>query len=348
MDAFEAGFTVAFGGCVALLAYEISNKLLRNRRDKQEFPIFRALGESQENWQEGMASDESLRRSIAHKHNPSDVVILTVPKTGTTWLMQICHIMRGGQMDFDDIYQVVPWSQISWDLDIPLNDQKGLEPKLFKTHNPLRCYAKRNVKIIATIRQPERVVKSFWSFIKGKGFDFAQVPLNEFWQTRKNYINRISTAGNRMWEDYIEFWRARDLDNVLVLCFEDLTKDFERQLKIIADFLEISPTPELIQKVADMSSKDYMGHYQEKFDESWALKRLIEVGRVPDDKLDHSKPSPHITKGDHGSFTSESLELFKEQWATRVEDRIGLKDYAAMQDDIRATLQRKYAKFYKS
>ena len=44
----------------------------------------------------------------------SDVFISTFAKSGTTWMQQIVHQIRCKTDDtFDDIYQVVPWIELS-------------------------------------------------------------------------------------------------------------------------------------------------------------------------------------------------------------------------------------------
>ena len=44
---------------------------------------------------------------------PKDVWIVTYPKCGTTWMTQICHMLRGGDMNFGEITEVCPWDEMA-------------------------------------------------------------------------------------------------------------------------------------------------------------------------------------------------------------------------------------------
>jgi len=347
MDIFECGIALVVTFCCLLIAWYLLRRYSKvvGSKGESKFPIFDVLREHEYPWTETMGSPESLKRSMEFKHKLSDVFVLTVPKTGTTWLMQICHILRGGDMNFEDIYQVTPWPQISWDLDINLSDQHGLTPRVFKTHQPLRCYAKTPGKYIVTVREPERVCKSFWAFMRGKRIPFSLVSLNEFWNTPSSYRDRCSSSNISLWRAYVEFWKCAQLDNVLVLVFEDLVEDPKKWIPVIADFMDVPCSPTLVARVAEMSSKEFMAKHQEKYDESWAHKRLLEVGRLAMDQMDQSRPSPHVTTGNHGEFTDESKREFDRVWKERVYANTGLKSYSELQESCRVVLKEKYARF---
>ena len=47
--------------------------------------------------------------STSFKPNPDDVIVAVPPKSGTTWLLHICHQLRmsGAVPDFDDELTVI-------------------------------------------------------------------------------------------------------------------------------------------------------------------------------------------------------------------------------------------------
>src|SRR4051812_45596068 len=62
---------------------------------------------------------------------PSDVIIASYAKCGTTWLQQMVHSLRtSGDLDFDDISRVVPWIETAADLGLDLDGPQRSEPRL--------------------------------------------------------------------------------------------------------------------------------------------------------------------------------------------------------------------------
>ena len=65
-----------------------------------------------------MHTDASVAAGRAGAFSPkaTDVFITTYPKCGTTWMTQICHMLRTNcDMDFGEITEVVPWDILALD-----------------------------------------------------------------------------------------------------------------------------------------------------------------------------------------------------------------------------------------
>ena len=61
----------------------------------------------------GRKEDGSSEYGRNFKPRPSDVFIVTYPKCGTTWMTQICHMLRGGDMNYGEITEVCPWDEMA-------------------------------------------------------------------------------------------------------------------------------------------------------------------------------------------------------------------------------------------
>ena len=99
--------------------------VLRRARSVAEMSTFRG----------GIGSAASRAAALAFRPRPSDILIATFPKCGTTWLQQIVHGLRTrGSMDFDEITLVVPWLELARDLGIDPDGPQAAEPRAFKSH----------------------------------------------------------------------------------------------------------------------------------------------------------------------------------------------------------------------
>jgi hypothetical protein len=110
-------------------------------------------------------SATGVEQALALAVRPTDIFVTTAPKTGTTWLTQVLHQLRtGGDIEFDDIYQVVPWPPLCYDLGMDCNmDQKAF-PRVFKTHQRLSA-VNPGGKYLCTVRDPVKTMISWWNFL---------------------------------------------------------------------------------------------------------------------------------------------------------------------------------------
>src|SRR5271154_941717 len=82
-----------------------------------------------------LVSEEGFNAGLRFVPRPSDVIIASYAKCGTTWLQQMVHSLRtGGDLDFDDISRVVPWIEPASDLALDLDGAQRGEPRAFKSH----------------------------------------------------------------------------------------------------------------------------------------------------------------------------------------------------------------------
>lgn len=240
-------------------------------------------------------SEKGLAKAQAFKAQPGDVFISTFPKTGTTWMQQLCHQLRtGGDEAFDEITeeQVVPWLEVATtlgiDVDLPQIKTDGpvVMPRCFKTHQPLKGLShleSQGAKFLCTVREPEATMKSWFRFSLSKGHAAtASRDINDFVRSKFNSpIGEGSLEplyGADMWTHYAEYWLCRKLPNVLVISYEHLRRNFDGELTKIANFLGVELTPELLERVRSLGSMDWMSKNGHMFDDHYIPLRLARAG----------------------------------------------------------------------
>ena len=108
----------------------------------------------------GFATREGMLAGLSFQPRPTDVFIATFAKSGTTLLQQIVHGLRtGGDMDFEDISEVVPWIEMAVDTGIDATAAQRAEPRAFKTHLDWGALPKGG-RAIWVVRDPESVAGS--------------------------------------------------------------------------------------------------------------------------------------------------------------------------------------------
>lgn len=204
------------------------------------------------------------------KARPSDVLITTPPKAGTTWMQQILHQLRsGGDVSFSAIDDVVPWLEIqregkSWQ-QILQHFEVLPEPRIFKTH----CTAEQTpgigiAKIILTSRDPRDCCVSFYHHLMNMTDEARagkQIP------HPKSFDEHVE-----MWLEFAawyrnvkSWWPYHEHPRVLWLRYQDMKNDIEACIDQITAFLEWEISAVQKTKVLGYISFDWMKTHDEKF-----------------------------------------------------------------------------------
>ena len=222
-----------------------------------------------------------LRRRLAaknpfgdYKPTSHDVFVATYVKSGTNWMMQIAHQLAfHGNGEYEHIHCVVPWPDTTGGgpmrrYAIPVDDPSVWmaspeQKRVIKTHFDweLLPYSE-DARYIIVIRDPKDVfVSSYFFFVKNgplgagvsldtwfKLFLSDQFPLSGSWA--------VNTAG---------YWAQRHRPNVLIVSFKTMKRDLRRTVREVAAFLDIRVSDEVIDRVSEKSSFEYMKRIDEKF-----------------------------------------------------------------------------------
>lgn len=286
-----------------------------------------------------MMSKESVRRAVEEfQVRPSDIMVATFPKTGTTLVTWMCHQLRtGGDVNFETLYEVVPWPALSWDIGYDPNvDGSQFTPRVFKSHLRMASIY-RGCKYVVTVRNPAKTALSFYNFFLAKQVPLAlEMEVSEFVMDTPFVKGREGRAS--LWEYYREYHILLNCPSVLILVYEDLVKDMPSSIRMLAKFMGIDASPELIQNVTDMSTKEFMAQHMSKFDEPY--ERAKKLGRAGD--LSQLAPGAKIAVSPHPQkFNDEANQFLADQWKQTMTP-LGYADYQSFASIIRETNKKRW------
>jgi hypothetical protein len=229
---------------------------------------------------------------------PTDVLITTTPKAGTTWLSQILHQLRtGGDADYFSIEQVVPWLELPRP-DISLAERlAGYEaipdPRIFKTH----CTYEQTpgvdtARIILSSRDPRDCFVSYYHHSMDMTRETRQrIGLKQYRDLDEVFEDWLRQAP---WYRNIQGWWPHYNDgNLLWLRYEDMKRDLPGSIDRINDFLGWDVNAVQRQTAIEYSSFEWMKQHAEKFTRQ--LSSNVPV----------FKAGGFIRKGEVGNFKNE-------------------------------------------
>jgi hypothetical protein len=271
-------------------------------------------------------SRESLARARDFRARPTDVFIVTYPKSGTTWMQQIVHGLRsGGSMDFAEICEVVPWLETCVDLGIdPDAEQRG-SVRAFKSHCTA-AEAPTGARFVVVLHEPVAVLRSFHRFFEGWMFEPGAIDLATF---AREFFAQGSNSG-RYWEHLIGWWARRHEDEVLLLCYEDMCADLPGTIDQVAGWLRLEIDGDTRRRVIEQSSLEFMQRCARQFDDHLLRDARNEACGLPPGGSSGKVRSADAMDRETMLPDAETLALLEQIWAEVVLPATGHHDYASL------------------
>jgi aryl sulfotransferase len=204
-----------------------------------------------------------------------DIVISTYAKSGTTWLQQIIsQLIFNGQEDLE-VAQMSPWI----DLRVPPKEVKLPEVesqkhrRFIKTHLPVDALVfSPKAKYIYIGRDGRDVVWSmynhhanandFWyqalNDTPGRVGPPIEKPTDDIVQYYNDWLDKDGFPFWSFWDNIRSWWEIRNLPNVHFIHFAKLKEDMPREIKKVAEFLDIPIDPAKWEDILRHCSFDYM------------------------------------------------------------------------------------------
>ena len=212
-------------------------------------------------------SKKRLEEIATFKPRPSDVFIATHPKSGTTWMQTIVHVLMTHKQVEEQLDGLQPFLELPIVGSVEEGEKLPIapffytlsflenlaNPRVFKTHLPFKFIPYTpDCKYIYTFRNPKDVVVSDFHYAKGMKF-------TSYKGTFEEYLGLFMRGelSHGFWYDHVlGWWTNRGRPNVLLISYESLILEFKGTVTKIADFLGLKITEEIFQLVLEYTKFD--------------------------------------------------------------------------------------------
>lgn len=270
---------------------------------------------------ERFQSEESRQRALAFQPRPSDILISPFPKSGTTWVQQIVHGLRTrGDMSFDEITEVTPWLEMAYDMGWDLEAAQP-PPRAYKSHLAWHEIPK-GARYLIPIRDPQKVLVSFYHFLGDWWFDTETLSITDFAQ-------EFFLTPRGYWQHLASWWEHRSDGNVLLLCYEEMLVDLPRAVRMIAAFIDVAIEDELLELVVRQSSLAFMSAHERQFDDHLINDARSTIMGIPPGG--NSSKVNDVRRGQtRQMLPAKIVEELDHIWQEEIGTKFGLPSYEAL------------------
>ncbi|KAM9860676.1 sulfotransferase family 5A, member 1 [Aulostomus maculatus] len=260
-------------------------------------------------------TQDSLQLALNFPFQETDIVIVSYPKSGTTWIQQIVTLIcsKGDPQ----VSKIIPnWTRAPW-LEhyycTALLETSSFEPRVLTTHLPHRLLGPAlqgsKAKVIYVSRNPKDVAVSFYHFHKMANF------LPEA-GTFSDFLNQFleGTLHFGSWFDHVKGWTSQlaPMNNLLHITYEEMSLDLHGSIKKVSSFLQCH--------LLEDELNDCVGHCRFS---SMKDNKMINYTLVPEEIMDHSRGS-FMRRGKIGDwknmFTEEQNQCFESVLKSKMHD----------------------------
>ncbi|NP_001187828.1 sulfotransferase family 5A, member 1 [Ictalurus punctatus] len=259
-------------------------------------------------------TQESLRYGTNFKFQDSDILIVTYPKSGTTWMQEVVTLVscRGNPVkaQTQPNWARAPWLEQYYCPDV-LKATQG--PRVLTTHLPYKLLAPAlqgsKAKVIYVARNPKDVVVSYYYFHKMAKFLNDPGTFSEFLSA---FLEGTVYYGS--WFDHVKGWtsNALNIDNFLYITYEEMWEDLCGSMEKVSRFLQCPLLEDELNSAQKSCTFDSMRE-----------NCMVNYTLIPQEIMDHSK-GKFMRKGQIGdwinTFSQEQSRNFDVVYASKMED----------------------------
>lgn len=252
------------------------------------------------------------------KLGPEAVILATFPRSGTHWVYEITHMLLTRNANYNTVSREATFLEGLPDLG-PLQFYNHIVSTHLQFKWLPQQHVERGGKIIYVIRNPKDVAVSFFEVMRSCGFlreETFEYFLSEF------YLGKRAIYGG--WFQYNQAFireaKARK-DQIIMLQYETLKNNTLKELKRLAEFLEVKIADPLLKEIAEKCQFDNLKTADKSVRNDEALSKIMRAVSL------NEHPTIY-RKGEIGDwknyFTVAMSEAFDKTNADNMDD-IGLE-----------------------
>ncbi|XP_017339901.1 sulfotransferase 2B1 [Ictalurus punctatus] len=243
---------------------------------------------------------------------PDDVLIVTYPKSGTTWMQEIVPLIHS-EGDLTPVHTIPNWDRVPWLEEHRakiLNLEQRPSPRIFATHFHYgmmnESYFQVKPKVIYTMRNPKDVFTSSFHYYGMASYLVNPGTVDEFLE---KFLNGKIMFGS--WFDHVKGWlKAKDKDHIFYISYEEMIDDLNGCVTKLAQFLEKPLSPEVIEKISENCLFKNM-----------KKNKMSNYSLVPEEFMNQKK-SEFLRKGVAGDWKNFFTEAQTEKFNTVYKDKM--------------------------
>jgi hypothetical protein len=194
---------------------------------------------------------------------PDDTFLVSFPRSGNTWTrFLVCNLMNPDDpVDFARLESRIPEIYDVTDRSL----RAFPRPRIVKSHE---CFDPRYKKIIYIVRDPRDVLISYYEFQLKRRVISDECSLEEF---LPRFMASEFEPKTGSWRDHVVSWTATrgGQKSFLLLRYEDLLANTEKESTKIASFLGLDTNLERIARAVALSSADRMRQLEKEQSRQW-------------------------------------------------------------------------------
>ncbi|KAI5611995.1 sulfotransferase family 2, cytosolic sulfotransferase 3 [Silurus asotus] len=268
-------------------------------------------------------TEDSLKYYESIEFQDDDVIVITYPKSGTTWMQEILpSLLNGG--DPTPVLTIPSWIRVPWleQVCIPEVMHTLSAPRAFVSHMPFNLmppsFFTSKAKVIYITRNPKDVAVSYFYF--NQMASFLPDPGN-FEEYANNFLAGKVIYGK--WTDHVKSWRNPGLgDRILYITYEEMIQDVYGVIKCVLGFLDRQLSEDALKGVVEQCQFKNMKQ-----------NKMSNYSLVPPDYLDARKSS-FLRKGIAGDWKNHFSPELDAKFNEVINEELKGTDYRFLWEQV--------------